>query len=59
LGPNDAAAMAREFEPKLQPTDLLNLPNHEIYLKLMIDGALSQPFSADTLRPCDLEAGHA
>jgi type IV secretory pathway TraG/TraD family ATPase VirD4 len=54
LGPNDAAAMAREFEPKFEPTDLLNLPNHEIYLKLMIDGAPSQPFSAVTMRPADL-----
>ena len=57
LGPNDAAAMAGEFEPKLQATDLLNLPNHQIYLKLMIDGAPSQPFSADTLRPSDLDSG--
>ena len=56
LGPNDAAAIADEFEPKLQATDLLNLPNHQIYLKLMIDGAPSQPFSADTLRPTELEA---
>jgi type IV secretory pathway TraG/TraD family ATPase VirD4 len=54
LGPNDAAAMAREFEPKFKATDLLNLPNHEIYLKLMIDGAPSQPFSAETMRPSDL-----
>jgi type IV secretory pathway TraG/TraD family ATPase VirD4 len=50
LGPRDAAAMAGEFEPKLEATDLVNLPNHQIYLKLMIDGAPSQPFSADTLR---------
>jgi hypothetical protein len=56
LGPNDAAAMAREFEPKLQATDLMNLPNHHIYLKLMIDGAPSQPFSAVTMRSADLDA---
>jgi hypothetical protein len=48
-------AMAKEFEPKLEPIDLMNLPNHEIFLKLMIDGAPSQPFSADTVRPNDLE----
>ena len=51
LGPRDAMAMAGEFEPKLEANDLVNLPNHQIYLKLMIDGAPSQPFSADTLRP--------
>ena len=53
LGPRDAMALAGEFEPKFQAIDLVNLPNHQIYLKLMIDGAPSQPFSADTLRPCD------
>ena len=56
LGPRDAVSMAGEFEPKLRPTDLVNLPNHHIYLKLMIDGAPSQPFSAVTLRPSDVEA---
>ena len=56
LGPSDAAAMAREFQPKFESTDLMNLPNYHIYLKLMIDGAPSQPFSAVTLRPSELEA---
>jgi hypothetical protein len=53
LGPPDAMAMAGEFEPKFQVTDLVNLPNHEIYLKHMIDGAPSQPFSAVTMQPSD------
>lgn len=51
LGPEDAALLAREFAPRIGTVDLLNLPNHSIYLKLMIDGAPSSPFSADTLRP--------
>lgn len=51
LGPLDAAVFAHEFEPKFDTVDLLNLPNHNIYLKLMIDGAPSQPFSATTLTP--------
>ncbi len=51
LGPEDAAFIAREFEPKFKPIDLMNLPNHHIYLKLMIDGTPSQPFSAVTLSP--------
>jgi hypothetical protein len=29
----------------------MNLPNCRIYLKLMIDGAPSIPFSAETLAP--------
>jgi hypothetical protein len=59
LGPPDAMAMAGEFEPKFQATDLVNLPNHEIYLRLMIDGAPSQPFSAVTMRSTDLDAHHS
>lgn len=55
LGPEDASFIAREFEPKFKPIDLMNLPNHHIYLKLMIEGAPSQPFSAVTLSPQERE----
>ena len=51
LGPEDAQMIAREFEPVFAPLDLVNLSNHAIYLKLMIDGTPSRPFSATTLRP--------
>jgi hypothetical protein len=57
LGPPDAKALSGLFDPKFQATDLVNLPNHQIYLRLMIDGAPSQPFSAVTMRPSDLDAG--
>jgi len=39
LGPEDAEVIAREFEPVFAPVDLVNLPNHHVYLKLMIDRA--------------------
>jgi hypothetical protein len=55
LGAEDASLIARELAPEFDPEDILNLPNHTIYLKLMIDGAPSRPFSAATLRPGDLE----
>lgn len=51
VGPEDASLLAREFEPVFLPLDLMNLPNHEIYLNLMIDGTPSVPFSATTLPP--------
>lgn len=50
LGAQDAASMAREFEPVFDRTDLLTLPNHHIYLKLLIDGEPSRPFSATILK---------
>jgi type IV secretory pathway TraG/TraD family ATPase VirD4 len=49
VGAEDAKYLAREFSPIFDETDLINLPNHHIYLKLMIDGQTSQPFSANTL----------
>ena len=51
VGAEDAKYLAREFHPVFSETDLVNLPNHHIYLKLMIDGHTSQPFSAVTLAP--------
>lgn len=45
----DAGLIAKEFEPVFAPVDLLNLTNHHIALKLMIDGMPSKPFSAATL----------
>lgn len=49
IGAADAEFMEREFSPILTVEDLVNLPKWKIYLKLMIDGVTSQPFSADTL----------
>ena len=51
LGPEDAAVVAREMQPTFDVLDLLNLPNHHFYIKLMIDGTPSRPFSARTLKP--------
>lgn len=47
----DAPYLVRKFQPRFQELDLLQLPNYRIYLKLMIDGTPSMPFSAATLKP--------
>src|SRR5215467_3043399 len=49
LGLTDAEMLAGEFYPFFSARDLINLPNYHIYLKLMIDGVVSQPFSGETL----------
>lgn len=49
IGAEDAEYLEKEFEPVFDRHDLVNLPRYSMYLKLMIDGATSQPFSADTL----------
>ena len=49
LGISDANLMAKEFYPIFKASDFTSLANHSIYLKLMIDGKPSVPFSADTI----------
>ncbi len=51
VGAEDTPYLAREFQPRFEEIDLLQLPNHHIYLRLMIDGMPSKPFSAVTLAP--------
>ncbi len=49
VGTEDAQFLAKEMLPVFTMEDFINLPNYSIYLKLMIDGTPSQPFSAFTL----------
>lgn len=49
LGAEDAAVVAKELQPTFQVLDLLNLPNRHFYVRLMIDGAPSRPFSGRTM----------
>lgn len=51
VGSDDAEFLEKEFDPEFTPQDIVNLPNYKIYLKLMIDGITSRPFSAKTLPP--------
>lgn len=49
IGAADARVLAQEFFPIFTETDLINLPRYHIYLKLLIDGTTSKPFSAATI----------
>lgn len=51
VGAADAEELAKEFLPTFNEEDLVNLPKYEMYLKLMIDGVASTPFSARGLPP--------
>jgi type IV secretory pathway TraG/TraD family ATPase VirD4 len=51
VGAEDAPYLSREFTNVFEEIDLVQLPNYHIYLKLMIDGTPSMPFSAVTNRP--------
>lgn len=49
VGPADAEILEKEFYPEFSASDLVNLPNRNIYLRLMLDGAVSPPFSGETV----------
>lgn len=59
VGSPDAAYMETEFAPTFLPEDLTNLPKFGIYLKLMVDGVSTEPFSATTLPPIAQRTGTA
>jgi CxxC-x17-CxxC domain-containing protein len=55
VGAADAEELVKEFTPTFTEEDLVNLPKYEMYLKLMIDGIASSPFSAKGLPPLSPE----
>ena len=55
VGAADAEYLENEFAPEFMMQDLINLPNYGIYLKLMVDGVTSRPFSAITIPPIQFE----
>ena len=57
VGAPDAQELETEFMPRFTPEDIINLPKFQVYLKLMIDGVSSPPFSAATLPPIARSTG--
>ncbi len=51
VGAYDAEVLEKEFAPQFTAEDLVNLGMFQMYLKLMIDGVGSTPFSASSLPP--------
>ena len=51
IGAEDAEFLEKEFFPEFVANDFVNLGKYHIYVKLMIDGLASRPFSAHTLEP--------
>jgi hypothetical protein len=49
VGAYDAEVLEKEFSPQFVIEDLVSLGRFQCYLKLMIDGVTSAPFSANTI----------
>lgn len=51
VGSDDAEALSLQFEEAVTTNDILSLPKYHAYVRLMIDGVPSKPFSVLTLPP--------
>ena len=51
LGAWDAEYLSKEFQGIFSADDLVNLPQYHVYLKQVVEGVTSRPFSAVTLPP--------
>ncbi|MBS0260643.1 MAG: type IV secretory system conjugative DNA transfer family protein [Planctomycetes bacterium] len=62
VGSEDAELLApafSKFPGQLKSQDLTNLPNYTAYVRLLVDGTPSSPFSISTLPPPSVEDGRA
>lgn len=53
VGSYDAEVLEKEFAPEFTAQDIVNLGRFQTYLRLMINGVGSKPFSARTLPPLE------
>lgn len=51
IGTEDADVLEKQFAPVFTKTDLVNIPNYNVYLKLLINGYISDPFNVKTFAP--------
>ena len=62
VGPEDAEFMQKQFEPVFTVNDLVNIENHNAFIRLMINGVPSRPFIVKPHAPSsdvDIERGNA
>ena len=51
VGASDAEPLALQFGGDLTPQDLMRLPRYQAYVRLLVEGMPSRPFSMRTLAP--------
>jgi len=51
IGAPDTEILGPEFKPRVSDNDLINIENRNAYIKLMINGATTEPFNIATLPP--------
>jgi len=51
VGQDDAAFLEHQFTPTFTASDLMNIPNHQAYGRILANGTPTKPFSFSTLAP--------
>jgi len=51
VGADDAEYLAKQFEPQFTAKDLMNIDNHNAYLKILANGRPIPAFNIETIRP--------
>ncbi len=51
VGPDDAQALVKQYEPVFTASDLMNIENKNAYVRMLADGSPTQPFSMHTMKP--------
>ncbi|MBD3238713.1 MAG: type IV secretion system DNA-binding domain-containing protein [Candidatus Moranbacteria bacterium] len=58
IGATDAEFMIKQFAPVFSERDLINVDNFKAFIKVMIDGVLTPPFSMQTYPPKQSELNY-
>ncbi len=54
IGPDDAEFLVKQFTPVFSETDLINIDKYNAYVKIIIDGTPSKPFSLKVMQKNDV-----
>jgi len=57
VGSDDAEPLSLQFEEMALPKDIISLPKYHAYMRVLIDGIATKPFSVATLPPPKVEGG--
>jgi Helicase HerA, central domain len=53
VGPDDAQFLEAQFSPTFSANDLINVPNHNAFLRVLANGTPTPPFSIATVAPAE------
>jgi len=51
VGAEDAEFLGNQFAPTITPADIMKIPNHNAYVKMLVNGFPAKPFNLEPERP--------